>query len=253
MAIRTVGIIQARMTSNRLPGKVIKPLAGAPLILRMLDRVKRIHGLDDICLAVPHGSDHESLVRLAPEYVEVFRGDEQNVLKRTHDAARHMKADVIIRITSDCPLIDPAVSSTVLSGFLHSNVSYARTAINSGFPHGFDTEVFSMAALDSANSEARTAYDREHVTPFIWQRPERFRAVELGYWPDRRFWRLTVDTQEDYDLVSQVYNRLYPKNPVFGFSDLEELFRTEPNLLQINRKYAQDNTSAYQEYQHEQR
>ena len=236
MAIRTVAIIQARMTSTRLPGKVIMPLAGAPLILRMLERVKRIKGLDAVCLAVPEGKIQEPLIQLAPKDVEVFRGDEHDVLKRTYDAAHYMEADVIMRITSDCPLIDPLVSGTILAGYLNSDVSYARTSINSGYPHGFDTEVFSTATLNVAYKEARKKYEREHVTPFIWQRPNLFRAVEFDFWPNRRFWRLTVDTKYDYELVSQVYNRLHPNKPSFEFTDLEKLFNAEPDLLNINQK-----------------
>lgn len=245
MAIRTVAIIQARMTSTRLPGKVMMPLAGEPLILRMLERVKCINGLDAVCLAVPEGNVHEPLIQIVPKYVEVFRGDEQDVLKRTHDAASYMQADAIMRITSDCPLIDPEVSSTILKGFLNSDVSYARTSMNSGYPHGFDTEVISMAALNLANKKAQKKYEREHVTPFIWQKPEFFRAVEVDFWPNRRFWRLTVDTKDDYELVSQIYNRLHASKPFFGFTDLEKLFNAEPDLLDINQKSVQDSSPIF--------
>lgn len=239
MSAKTIAIIQARMTSSRLPGKVLKPLAGAPMIRRMLERVERIQGLDAICLALPESAEHDPIAKAAPDGVEIFRGDEHDVLDRTYGAARQMEAGIVMRMTSDCPLIDPEVSSAVLAAFLHSDVAYARTAFASGYPHGFDTEVFSQAALATAHKEARAPDEREHVTPFIWRRPERFPALELDYRPDRRHWRLTVDTQEDYDLAREIYDRLHTGNPAFGLDALERLFAAEPALLDINRNIVQ--------------
>ncbi len=239
MKDRKVAIIQARMTSRRLPGKVLKPLCGAPLLERMLERLKHIRGLDAICLAVPEGSEHDPIVAAAPSCVGIFRGDENNVLERTYQAARYMDAKIIMRITSDCPMFDPDISGDVLSVFCNSDVAYARTAFTSGYPHGFDTEVLSYDALSEARHEAQIPDEREHVTPFIWRRPNRFPMVELDYRPDRRHWRLTVDTREDYELVSKIYDYLYPQNPLFGLSSIEELFNANPKLLEINHNVGQ--------------
>ena len=230
------------MTSTRLPGKVLKPLAGAPMIFRMLERVERICGIDNICIAIPKGIKHDPIANALPSTVEVFRGDEHDVLSRTLGAARHMGSKNVMRLTSDCPVIDPEVSGAVLKAFDRSEVVYARTALSSGYPHGFDTEVFTTEALAMAYDEALAPYEREHVTPFIWQQPERFPALELDYRPDRRHWRLTVDTQNDYDLAKVIYERLYASNPSFGFSALEKLFADEPRLLKINRNEARENT-----------
>tara|TARA_B100000212_G_scaffold181245_1_gene136457 strand:- start:1349 stop:2101 length:753 start_codon:yes stop_codon:yes gene_type:complete len=234
MKDKTVAIIQARMTSRRLPGKVLKPLCGAPLLERMLERLKHVRGLDAICLAVPEGAEHDPVVAAAPSFVSIFRGDENNVLERTYQAARYMDAKIIMRITSDCPVFDPDISGDVLSVFCSSDVAYARTAFISGYPHGFDTEVFSYDALSKAHHEAQLQDEREHVTPFIWRRPSRFPMVELDYRPDRRHWRLTVDTWEDYELISKIYDYLYPQNSLFGLRSLEDLFNVNPNMLKIN-------------------
>ena len=232
---KTVAIIQARMTSNRLPGKVLKPLAGEPMILRVLQRIEHICGVDDICLAVPESDIHDPIVEVASKKVGIFRGDEFDVLDRTLKAGHMMKADTVMRITSDCPIIDPKVSSLVLSAFSCSEVVYARTAPSTGYPHGFDTEVFTIEALAAAHARALSSNDREHVTPFIRRHPDQFPTLELDFQPDRRHWRLTVDTREDYDLVSRIYDRLYSADPLFGFDSLEKLFAVEPELLDINR------------------
>jgi spore coat polysaccharide biosynthesis protein SpsF len=233
---KIVAVIQARMTSTRLPGKVLLPLAGAPLLQRMVERVARITGLDAIWLAIPEGAQHDPIIQAmdALSDIGIFRGDETDVLARTYLAARRANADVIMRMTSDCPLIDPEISGEILAAFLQSPVTYARTAFSSGYPHGFDTEVFTMEALSAAYEEATEADEREHVTPFIWRRRERFPALEVDYQPDFRHWRLTVDTPEDYDLVSRVFARLYPQDPEFGFSALKTLFAEDPSLLEIN-------------------
>lgn len=236
MSKNIVAIVQARMTSTRLPGKILLPLVGAPLLQRMLERVARIKGLGATWLAIPEGAQHDPIIHAvdALSDIRIFRGDETDVLARTYLAAERANADVIMRMTSDCPLIDPEISGEVLAAFLQSPVTYARTAFSSGYPHGFDTEVFTMEALSAAHDEATEADEREHVTPFIWRRSKRFPALEVDYQPDFRHWRLTVDTPEDYDLVNRVFARLYPQNPEFGFSELKTLFAEDPSLLEIN-------------------
>ena len=234
-----IAIIQARMTSTRLPGKIMKPLAGAPMLVRVIERVQRIAGLDGIVVAVPEGAAHEVVAQAAAKLPEVLvsRGPEEDVLRRTAMAARTAGAHTVMRITSDCPLIDPAVSGAVLAAYLAARdggVAYARTAIERGFPLGFDTEVFAASSLFEANGEAVDAYEREHVTAFIWRRPERYPALLLDHEPDRRGWRLVVDTAEDYEMVQAVYGLLYPGTPKFGFGELQELLAGRPDILTIN-------------------
>lgn len=234
--MRTVAIVQARMTSTRLPGKLLLDLAGAPVLQRMLERVRRIAGLDAVCVCVPEGAEHDSLVELATAMpgIAVTRGPEHDVLKRYLIAAEHTGADRIMRITSDCPLLDPAASASVLAVQAAAGTAYARTAFNSGWPLGLDTEVFLTKTLRIADVEAADPYEREHVTPFIWRRPDRFAATYVDRWPDRRAWRLTLDYRQDYDLIRAIYDALYPGSPDFDFTRIEDLLLSRPELLAIN-------------------
>jgi spore coat polysaccharide biosynthesis protein SpsF len=233
-----VAVVQARMTSSRLPGKVLLPLAGAPLIRRTIERVSGIAGIDRVVVALAEGTAHDPVLRaLSDLNVMVVRGPEQDVLARTAIAARASGAETVIRITSDCPLIDPAVSASVLQSYeaaAAAGICYARTAFDEGFPLGFDTEVFPASLLYEAEAQSSDPYEREHVTPFVWRRPERFPAMLLSAQPDRRHWRLVVDTQEDFRLVETVYDTLYPKNVGFGYPELCTLFQARPELLAIN-------------------
>jgi spore coat polysaccharide biosynthesis protein SpsF len=238
-----IAIVQARMTSSRLPGKVLKPLAGTPLIRRVVERIQRIAGVDRVVVALAQGLEHDQ-VELALEDMDVLviRGSETDVLARTAVTARAAGAVTVMRITSDCPLIDPAVSASVLAAYAAAQgagIRYARTAFKTGFPLGFDTEVFSLDLLCEVEANATDPYEREHVTPFIWRRPEAYPAVLVDARPDRRGWRLTVDTEEDYRLVSAVYDELYPANPEFGYVELCALFEARPELLEINAHVGQ--------------
>ncbi|MHA1114244.1 MAG: cytidylyltransferase domain-containing protein [Alphaproteobacteria bacterium] len=234
---RTVAIIQARMTSTRLPGKVMKPLAGAPLLVRFLERVRRIAGIDAICVAAPVGNAHDPIAELVAPMpdIDLVRGPEDDVLRRFALAARSMDAATVVRITSDCPLFDPKVSAAVIAAFHAADVPYARTAPKSGYPHGFDTEVIAASALADADREATDPFEREHVTPFLRRRPERFPALHIDHRPDLRHWRLTVDTEADYALACAVYDALHDSNPAFGLAEMTALFAARPDLLDLNR------------------
>jgi spore coat polysaccharide biosynthesis protein SpsF len=229
-----VAIVQTRMTSSRLPGKVLKPLAGAPLIRRMIERMLRIAGVDRVAVALAEGAAHDPVAgALDGLDVTIVRGSEHDVLARHAAAARATDAATVMRITSDCPLLDPEVSATVLNAYTDaraSGVRYARTSARSGYPHGFDTEVFDAHALYEAEVQASDPYEREHATPYIWRRPELYPAAILDAKPDRRHWRITVDTEADYRLVSAIYDALYPGNPNFGYRDIVALFEARPNL-----------------------
>ena len=231
--MKSVLIIQARMTSARLPGKVLLPLADQPILARVIERARRIPGLDGICVAVPDGVAHEPVAALAKSLnnVLVVRGPEDDVLARFSNALDVLAADAIMRITSDCPLLDPQVSGAVLAAFRAGGVAYVRTAFSSGYPHGLDTEVMAVAALREAAAEADDPYEREHVTPFVWRRPERFAARYVDAQPDRHDWRLAVDTQEDYDFVRGIFETLYARDPMFGLDDVVGLIESRADLL----------------------
>ena len=230
---RTVAIVQARMTSTRLPGKVAMPLAGVPLLLHVVDRAARIPGVDAVCVAVPDGPEHKAIpdiLAARPEVVVAY-GPEHDVLRRYAIAAERTGAETVIRITSDCPMIDPVVSGALLSLYRTTGHRLARTAPERGYPWGYDTEVFAVELLRTADREATEAYDREHVTPYLWARPERFPAVFIDRSPDRRSWHVTVDTPADYAYVSALFDRLYGEDPFFGIAALERLYAEEPHYL----------------------
>lgn len=242
MRNRVVAVVQARLTSTRLPGKVLLPLAGAPLLSRVLERIEAIEGIDEMVVAIPEGEAQAALEEFVMQRpgVSVFAGSEFDVLSRTLGAAESAGASTVLRITSDCPLFDPEVSSAVLAAFAQLEISYARTAVAAGYPLGFDTEVFTMQALRIAAAEAEDPYEREHVTPFIWRRPDRFPAVHLASVPDRRHWRLTVDSPEDYALAARVYDELSGDDPIFGLNAIVDLFGRMPELLEINAHIVQN-------------
>jgi spore coat polysaccharide biosynthesis protein SpsF len=239
-----VAVVQARMTSTRLPGKVLMQLAGEPLIRRVVERVQRIAGVDRVVVALAQGPEHDDVEpALDGADVLVVRGSETDVLARTAAAARAADAVTVMRITSDCPMIDPAVSASILAAYAAgqgAGIRYARTGFDTGFPLGFDTEVLPAQALYEAEVQASDPYEREHVTPYIWRRPERFPATILAAQPDRRHWRLVVDTKDDYRLAAAIYECLHGDTPEFGYMELCALFEARPDLLEINAHVRQN-------------
>lgn len=236
MSRRAVVIIQARMTSTRLPGKVLLPLGSATVLDSVLRRAARVPGVELVCVAVPEGVAHEPIVDVVRSYPEVAvtRGPEGDVLGRYAMAAKRVGADFVVRITSDCPLIDPAISGSVLAAAVATD-GYARTNVETGYPHGLDTEALPVRLLEEADIEATEAFDREHVTPFIWRQPQRFPAVYLDRRPDRRDWRLTLDTPADYELMIRLWPLLGDAPEQCSFPTLERVLRERPELLAINR------------------
>jgi spore coat polysaccharide biosynthesis protein SpsF len=232
---RAVVIVQARMGSSRLPGKVLADVAGRPMLTRVLERAGAIPGADAVVLATTTEPRDERVAALAADLgVEVFRGSEADVLDRYHCAAQQAGADVVVRVTADCPLLDPRVSGAVLAAYRRGGVDYVSNARVRRYPDGLDTEVFSAEALRSAWKEATLPSEREHVTPYIWKHPERFRLADLVGEPDHSHLRWTVDRPEDLEFVRAVYGRLDAGGRVFGMDDVLALLRREPGLLHLN-------------------
>ncbi len=231
----TVVIIQARMTSTRLPGKVMLRLGPGTVLDCVLRRAYRIPGIDQVCLAVPEGEEHQPILDVAAGYegLSVVRGPEADVLRRYAIAAEATEADFVVRVTSDCPLIDPAVSGAVVAT-AHATNACARTSFETGFPLGLDTEAMPVGLLFEADRRATEAAEREHVTPFIWRQPNRFPVTYIDRRPDRRAWRLTLDTQADYELIRAVYEALGRDDPCFDFKAIEALLNEHPELAELN-------------------
>ncbi|MCP3983670.1 MAG: NTP transferase domain-containing protein [bacterium] len=236
-----VAVIQARATSTRLPGKVCLPLAGEPLLSRVIERVARTDRVDEICVAIPQGVAQNPVADVAALHpgVRLVRGPEDDVLARTILAAEATRASVVLRVTSDCPLYDPAIGASVLEMREQLGVSLASTALESGFPIGLDVEAVAADALLRAHRESRDPYDREHVTAWLWRGSGRGPVAFLDRTPDRRAWRLAVDTADDYRLVSALYDALYEQQPEFDFGAIECWLSAHPEWLGWNEHVPQ--------------
>lgn len=237
--IRVVVIIQARMGSTRLPGKVLKPLMGKPMLAFMLERLTRMRAPREIVVATSGESEDDPIAKLCEDLsVLCFRGSREDVLARYREAARWRKAEWVVRLTGDCPLIDPAVVDAVIAEALRDNpdgpCDYVSNTLNRTFPRGLDVEAFSARALEIAWTEAKDPAEREHVTPFLYRRPERFRLGSVRQAENTAHHRWTVDTPEDFSLVERIVNALYPVRPDFNQGDILDLLQSHPDWEKIN-------------------
>ena len=233
----TAAIIQARMGASRLPGKVLKSLCGHSVLWHVVDRLKRCKLLDEIIIATTTAEIDSRIAAEAEKAgVKYFRGSEEDVLARYYNAAREHAVDVIVRITSDCPLIDPDVSDLVIKTFFDDECDYANNIEPlRTYPRGFDTEVFSFAALERAHLEARERREREHVTQFMHTtHRDLFRIRHVKNDVDYSRYRWTLDTPEDWELIHAVYHELYGEKPDFRFCDVLDLFEQRPELARVN-------------------
>jgi spore coat polysaccharide biosynthesis protein SpsF len=225
------------MASTRPPGKVLKPVLGKPLLTYQVERLRRVEQADAIVLATTTNDTDQVIVDFAQAHeLASYRGSEEDVLSRYHGAAEEAGADVVIRVTSDCPLIDPAVIDEVIATFAQSqpDCDYASNTLRRTYPRGMDCEVFSRNALDIAHTDAVEPVEREHVTPFIYRHPDRFALRDVEYVSDYSDHRWTVDTVEDFALVSRMLEHLYPEHPQFTLEDCLDLLAEHPDWARIN-------------------
>jgi spore coat polysaccharide biosynthesis protein SpsF len=233
-AMKTCAIVQARMGSSRLPGKVLMDLGGETVLARVINRLRRCAFLDHIVIATTNTSADDAIVgECGRLVVDSFRGSEQDVLDRYYQAARVCRAEVVVRITSDCPLIDPELVDETISVFHEGRADYASNTIVQTYPRGLDTEVFSRAALERAWAEARKSYEREHVTPYFYQHPQLFRIASVRGKTDESHFRWTLDTPEDLQLIRTIYSR-FNNQHTFGWQQAVALMEREPELGELN-------------------
>lgn len=241
--MRTGAIIQARMGSTRLPGKVLMDIAGETMLGRVVGRVRRTGPLlDEVIVATTELEEDDAILRECKALdVPVYRGSSTDVLDRYVRAARVHQLDVVVRITADCPLIDPGVITLVVERFRQASPDYASNTLVRTYPRGLDTEVVSISALEQAWREADQEYEREHVTPYLYEHPNLFQllSVELergdnGHFGDLRW---TVDTPEDLALIRALYNRIDGERATW--EDVLAVVRQEPELSAINRHVSQ--------------
>jgi spore coat polysaccharide biosynthesis protein SpsF len=239
--MRIVAVVQARVRSTRLPAKVLLDLAGSTALERCLQRVRRIPGIDEVVVATSERDEDELITALAGRLgYRCFRGSEEDVLDRYMKVARATVAEAVVRITSDCPLLDPAISGAVVRSFSDAPTDYASNTLERRLPRGLDTEIVSFGALERAHREA-TGPAREHVTMHLYSHRDRFdcRSVVPPIERDLSHHRWTLDTLDDYRLLYRIFERLGTRAATASMTDVLALFDETPELARINAHIAQ--------------
>lgn len=238
--MNTIGIIQARMGSTRLPGKVLRNINGKPLLAYEIERLQQTMTIDQFVVATTTKETDNPIVDFCKEYgLSFYRGAEEDVLARYYEAAREFKANQIVRITSDCPLIDPKVVDTIVRTLENGKYDYVSNTLTRSYPRGMDAEIFTFEALEKAHLEAKKSFEREHVTPYFYFNPELFNIHEVMYKNDQSSHRWTVDTIEDLKLVEQILAAFSYESCEFYLEDILELMKSKPDLAMINSKVKQ--------------
>lgn len=211
-------------------------ILGVPMILRQIERVRRAVLIDELIVATSTDLTDDPLANLCAEAgIAVFRGSLDDVLDRFYHAAARSSPAYVVRLTGDCPLIDPEVIDLVIRACQSRNCDYASNAVEPTYPDGLDVEVIRFPALARAWKEARLTSEREHVTPYVYRHPESFTVCHVRGATDLSHHRWTVDNAEDFELVTRIYEALYPHNPAFSTTDILELLKANPDWCRINR------------------
>jgi spore coat polysaccharide biosynthesis protein SpsF len=236
---KAVAIVQARMGSTRLPGKVLMDLGGKTVLERVVQRLRRSKLTLQIAVATTASEADDALALECRRIGALcFRGSELDVLDRYYRAAQEFEAETIVRTTADCPLIDPEIVDQTIDVFRKEHADYAANDVPQTFPRGLDVEVFTMSSLERAWYEAREPYQREHVTPYFYEHPEMFRIATFLGEPDSARYRWTLDTQDDLILLRAIYLR-FQNADVFGCPDVLALMQREPELVALNSRVLQ--------------
>lgn len=242
--MRVITAIQARTSSSRLPHKVLLPLCGEPLLFRMVERVKRASLAGKVVVATTEMPEDDSIVRLCEKKgISCFRGRFSDLLDRHYKLALEYQADAIVKIPSDCPLIDPSVIDQVIGYYLKNRdlFDYVSNLHPASWPDGNDVEIMSAGTLRDAWENAQKNFEREHTTPYIWENPDRFRIGNVS-WPEGSDFsgshRWTIDYDEDYLFICEVYEKLYAKNPAFGLGEILALIEKHPEISRLNENHA---------------
>lgn len=236
---KVVATIEARMSSSRLPGKVLLLAGGEPMLMHLVRRLRAVASIEEIVIATTVNTLDDPIVTFAKEAgILYYRGSENDVLARVIGAGDMAQAEVLVEITGDCPVIDPDVVEQTIQMFLHHDVQYVANSLIRSYPDGMDTQVMWLAALRSSAEMTNDRLDREHVSRFICQHPELFSRVHLIappslHWPELG---LTLDEESDYLLLKNIIEELAPTNPLFGCGDIISYLRERPDLVDLNSK-----------------
>ena len=249
-----VAILQARMSSSRLPGKVLRTLCGKPMLLHQIERIQQSQHVQKLVVATSEDPSDDVLAQVCSAAgIAVYRGSLADVLDRFYQAAQKYNATQIVRLTGDCPLTDPEIIDQVITTHLQGEYDYTSSALHPSYPDGLDAEIIRMEALEIAWKDAKRKSEREHVTYYIYQHPELFRLGEVCNPIDLSHLRWTVDEEEDFRLVDEIYRELYEKNRSFRMRDILSLCENKPELMKINSKFRRNEgleKSLYEEKMH---
>lgn len=237
-------VIQARMSSSRLEGKVMLPILEEPLLYRMIERIKQIkHSVNIVVATTTEKKDYEIVQLCHDKNITFYRGDLNNLLDRHYQVGLTTGADIVIKIPSDCPLIDPEIIDKVIDFYLDNSNKYdfVSNLHPATYPDGNDVELMSFDTLQKAWKEAKKPFELEHTTPYFWDNPDKFRIGNVewetgfDYSMSHRF---TIDYEADYQFIKRVYEELYAKNPKFNLDNILDLIALKPDIYNINKKYA---------------
>lgn len=241
--IKIVTVIQARSGSSRLANKIFLTLTGKPLLYRMFERVAASELKGTIVIATTTESSDDNVESFCKDHkINIYRGHQTDLLDRHYQAAKIFSADAVIKIPSDCPLIDSKVIDKVIQFYLNNinNYDYVSNLHPATYPDGNDVEIMSFNALEKAWNNAEREFEREHTTPFIWENPDKFRIGNVLWETGLDYsmtYRFTIDYPEDYEFIKKVYDELYPKKPDFSLEDILNLLNENKEIKKINSKY----------------
>lgn len=236
-----LAVLQARVSSTRLPGKVLRKILGAPMILRQIERVQRARSIGRLLMATSTDPADDPLALLCMENdVACFRGSLDDVLDRFYQAVRSHRPEHVVRLTGDCPLADPTLIDHVVGTHVAGGFDYTSNTIPPTYPDGLDIEVIRYSCLEEACREALLSSEREHVTTFLYGKPDRYRIGAVRNAVDLSDLRWTVDEPDDFELVRTIYEALYPENPAFTTEDILGLLERIPALKTWNVRHARN-------------
>ena len=242
--MKVVCLVQARVGSTRLPGKILKEICGKTILHHEIDRLKKCKEIDEIVIATTDKEDDDKIVNEAKKLsVKYFRGSENDVLSRFYYAAKENNADIIVRVTSDCPCIDFEILDKMLIYFKdkykEKQVEYLSNTIKRTYPRGYDIEIFTFSALEKSYINAEKEYEREHVTPYIYDKTNNFLKLSFENKDDYSEYRVTLDTIEDFIVIKNIFENLYYKNPYFKLNDVVQYLNNNLHIVDINKHIEQ--------------